>query len=56
MKRTKVVLDFVTYPVVEKVAFYRNIAIQLTDTSLFANLPTLSRLLKRSLMILKAPY
>ena len=40
MKRTKVVLDFVTYPVVEKVAFYRNIAIQLTDTSLFANLPS----------------
>ena len=40
MKRTKVVLDFVTYPVVEKVAFYRNIAIQLADTSLFANLPS----------------
>ncbi len=28
-----------TYPVVEKVPFYRNIAIQLADTSLFPNLP-----------------
>jgi len=39
MRRIKVVLDFMTYPVVEKVPFYRNISIQVADTSLFANLP-----------------
>jgi len=39
MRRTKVVLDFMAYPVVEKVPFYRNISIQLADTSLFPNLP-----------------
>jgi len=39
MRRIKVVHDFMTYPVVEKVPFYRNIAIQLADTSLFPTLP-----------------
>ncbi|MFI3221776.1 MAG: fibronectin type III domain-containing protein [Methylococcaceae bacterium] len=39
MRRIKVMLDFMIYPVVEKVPFYRNIAIQVADTSLFANLP-----------------
>ena len=39
MRRTKVVLDFMIYPVVEKVPFYRNISIQLADTNLFPNLP-----------------
>ncbi len=39
MRRTKVVLDFMIYPVVDKVAFYRNISIQLADTSIFPNLP-----------------
>ena len=39
MRRTKVVHDFMTYPVVKKLPFYRNISIQLADTSLFPNLP-----------------
>ena len=39
MRRTKVVHDFMTYPVVEKLPFYRNISIQVADASLFPNLP-----------------
>ena len=39
MRKTKVVVDFMAYPVVEKLPFYKNIAIQLADTSIFANLP-----------------
>ena len=35
MRRIKVLLDFMAYPVVEKVAFYRNISIQLADTTVF---------------------
>ena len=39
MRRIKVVFDFMIYPVVEKLPFYRNIYIHLSDTSLFPNLP-----------------
>ena len=39
MRRTKAVVDFMTYPVVEKLPFYKNIAIQLADTNIFSNLP-----------------
>ena len=35
MKRIKALLDFIIYPVVDKVAFYRNISIQLADVSIF---------------------
>ena len=35
MRRIKVLLDFMAYPVVEKVAFYRNISNQLADTTVF---------------------
>ena len=35
MRRIKVLLDFMAYSVVEKVAFYRNISNQLADTTLF---------------------
>ena len=38
MKRIKALLDFIIYPVVDKVAFYRNISIQLADTSIFTAL------------------
>ncbi len=39
MRRTKAVVDFMTYPVVEKLPFYKNVAIQLADTNIFSNLP-----------------
>jgi len=49
MRRIKVVLDFMVYPVVEKLPFYKNITIQVADASLYPNLPVSLATIKAAL-------